>query len=132
MQQARPAPQIRRVEIFTIEMREDGILHLHADGDHTIDMRLYKLLISTIGEMTGGQKVPTLSTTDELTLPDDEVREYMTDPNANPFCTANALIAPSLAQKLLGNLFMRIMKPARPIRLFRTKEEAIHWLNTFQ
>lgn len=119
------------VEIFTLEMREDGILHMHATGDHTIDMRLYHLLIASIGEITGGKKVPILSTTDELTLPDDDVRAYMTKPEANPYCLANALIAPSIAQKLVSNLFIRIMQPARPIRLFRNKEEAITWLKTF-
>lgn len=125
------AGNIRRVEIFTIEMRDDGILHLHADGDHTIDMRLYKLLIRSIGEMTGGKKVPILSTADELTIPDEEVRKYMTSPDANPYCVANALIAPSLSQKILSNIFIRIMRPARPIRLFRNQEEALNWLKTF-
>jgi hypothetical protein len=118
-------------EVFTIEMRADGILHLHAEGDKTIDMRLYKVLISSIGELTGGKKVPILSTADELTLPNEEVKEYMVKPEANPFCIANALIAPSLSQKLISNVLIRIIRPARPIRLFRNKEDAIEWLKTF-
>jgi hypothetical protein len=123
--------RIVRVEVFTIEMRADGILHLHADGDKVITMELYRALIKTIGEMTGGRKVPILSTTDELTMPDDEVKELMVKPDANPYCTANALIAPSLPQKILSNLFIRILKPARPVRLFRNKEEAIEWLKGY-
>jgi hypothetical protein len=121
----------KRFEIFTIEMRDDGILHLHADGDQIIDMRLYEVLINGIAEMSGGKRVPILSTTDDLTLPDEEVKSYFMKPEANPYCLANALIAPSLPQKLLSNLFIRIMRPARPIKLFRTKEEAIVWLKTF-
>jgi len=120
-----------RVEVFTIEMREDGILHLHADADKTITMKLYRKMIDTIGEITDGRKVPMLSTTDELTIPDDEVREYMIKPEANPYCVANALVAPSLAQKLIGNILIRIMKTARPIRLFRTREDAIEWLKSY-
>jgi hypothetical protein len=122
---------VKRVEIFTIEMRDDGILHLHADGDNTVDIKLYNILISSIGEMTGGKKVPILSTAGELTIPNEEVRKYMADPKANPYCLANALIAPSLAQKLFSNIFIQIMRPARPIRLFKNKEEAIAWLKTF-
>jgi len=121
----------KTIEVFTIEMREDGILHLHAKGDTIIDMQLYNVLISSVGEMTGGKKVPILSTADELTIPDEEVRKYMTRPEANPYCIANALIAPSLSQKLLSNIFISVMRPARPIRLFRNKEEAIAWLKTF-
>jgi hypothetical protein len=123
--------KIVRVEVFTIEMRADGILHLHADGDKVITMELYSILIDTIGEMTEGKKVPILSTADELTIPDEEVREFMIKPEANPYCVANALIAPSLAQKLLSNLFIRIMRPARPIRLFRNKQDAIEWLKGY-
>jgi hypothetical protein len=81
--------------------------------------------------MTGGKKVPILSTADEYTMPDDEVKDRMLKPDANPYCIANALIAPSLSQKIMGNLFMRIMQPARPIKLCRNKEEAITWLKTF-
>jgi hypothetical protein len=121
----------KRFEIFTIEMRDDGILHMHADGDHTVDMRLYKVMIDGIGEMTGGKKVPILSTTDDLTMPDEEVKAYFMKPEANPYALATALIAPSLPQKLLSNLFIKIMKPTRPIKLFRNKEEAIIWLKNF-
>lgn len=121
----------KRFEIFTIEMRGDGILHMHADGDHIIDMRLYKVLIAGIGEMSGGKKVPILSTTDDLTMPDDEVKEHFMKPEANPYALANALIAPSLPQKIIGNLFLRMNKRGIPMKLFRDREEAIEWLKTF-
>jgi hypothetical protein len=123
--------RVVRVEVFTIEMREDGILHLHADADKIITMELYRKMIDTIGEITEGRKVPILSTTDELTIPDDEVREYMTKPEANPYCIANALVAPSLPQKILGNILIRILKPARPIKMFRNREDAIEWLRSY-
>jgi hypothetical protein len=123
--------RIVRIEVFTIEMRADGILHLHADGDKVITMELYRKMVNAIGEMTGGRKVPILCTTDELTMPDDEVKEFMVKPDANPYSSANALIAPSLPQKIFSNLFIRILKPARPVRMFRNREDAIEWLKSY-
>lgn len=120
---------IKKVEIFTLQMLPDGILRIHSEGDHIIDMRLYKVLIDAIGEMTEGKKVPILSITEELTVPDDEVRVYMANPDANPYCIANALIAPSLSQKIFVNFLMSITK--RKIRMFKKEEEGIAWLRTF-
>jgi hypothetical protein len=52
-------------------------------------------------------------------------------PDSNPYSLANAVIAPSLPQKLIGNLFLRMNKRGSPIKLFRNKDEAIAWLKTF-
>jgi hypothetical protein len=119
------------IEVFTIKMRDDGIVHMHVQGDQLIDMRLYKLLIEGIGEVSGGKKVPILSTADEEVLPDDDVKEYFTKPDSNPYSLANALIAPSLPQKLIGNLLLRLNKRGTPMKLFRNNDEAIAWLKTF-
>ena len=122
---------VKKIEVFTIEMRDDGIVHMHAEGDQVINMRLYKLLIEGIGEVSGGKKVPILSTADEEVLPDDDVKEYFMKPDSNPYSLANALIAPSLPQKLIGNLLLRLNKRGTPMKLFREKDEAIAWLKTF-
>lgn len=122
---------VKKFEMFTIDMRDDGILHMHADGDHVIDMRSYKVLMAGIAEMSGGKKVPILSTTEALTVPDEEVKEYFMRSKSSPYCLANALIAPSLPQKILSNLFINAIQPARPIKLFKKKEDAIEWLKTF-
>jgi hypothetical protein len=117
--------------IFTVQLRNDGIIHIHADADKTIDLKMYKGLIEVLGKITEGKKVPILNTSGELTLPDDEVRTYMTRPDANPYSLATALVVPSLSQKLIYNFFIKIMKPARPVRLFVKKEDAINWLRGF-
>jgi hypothetical protein len=122
---------VKKVEVFAIEMRDDGILHMHVEGDKVIDMNLYQLLIKTIGELSGGKKVPILSTADHQVLPDDDVKDYFMKPGSNPYALANAVIAPSLPQKLIGNLFIRMSKRGVPLKLFRDKDEAITWLRTF-
>lgn len=124
-------PTKKNVEVFTIIMRDDGILHMHTEAEVIVDMRLYKILIEAIGEVSGGKKVPILSTAGELTIPDEEVRKYMSDPKANPYSLANALIGPSISQKLIGNFFVKLMEGERPVRLFNREEDAITWLKTF-
>lgn len=117
-------------DIFTIEYRSDGLLQIHCKGD-TINLLSYKNVVEKIGEITHGKKVPILCTADEFLLPDEEVRKYMANPESNPYSLASALIIKSLSQKLVGNFFMTVLKPARPIRLFTSKDEALKWLKTF-
>ena len=120
----------REVDVFTIEYRSDGLLHLHAKGDE-IKMAHYKAVVKSIGEMTGGKKVPVLCTANEFLIPDQDVRKYMTTPESNPYSLASALVIHSIAQKLIANFFVNVMKPARPIRMFTSKEEAVKWLKKF-
>jgi hypothetical protein len=123
--------QVRKVDIFTFEMREDGILRLYAEPDEVVDMPRYMTMIKTIGDLTQGKKVPILSTAGEFTIPDEEVRRYMANPDSNPYCLATAMVAPSLSQKLLGNIYAHSVMKDRPTRMFRTEDEAIAWLKTF-
>lgn len=119
-----------KVDVFTVEYHSNGLLYIHANGEE-ITLTDYKALINSIGEMTGGEKVPILCTADEFVIPNEEVRKYMARPDSNPYSLATALITGSLAQKLVGNFFMNVLKPGRPIRMFISKEEAIKWLRSY-
>lgn len=45
---------------------------------------------------------------------------------------AIAIVAPSLAAKLLSNFFIRFNKPHTPTRVFTDEAEAIEWLRNFR
>lgn len=123
--------RVRKVDIFTIEMREDGIVRVYAEADEVVDMQRYQVMIRAIGELTQGQKVPVLGTAGELTIPDEAVRKYIAEPDSNPYCKVLAMVAPSLSQKILANIHARSMANKRPTQLFRTEDEAIQWLKEF-
>lgn len=56
----------RQFDVFTIKLRDDGILHLLATGDEPVGILQYNLIIKSIGEITEGKKVPLLATADEF------------------------------------------------------------------
>lgn len=116
-------------EVFILNYCDDGILYIYASGDE-ITLLQYIALIPKIGEMTDGKKVPILCTPDEFLVLDEHTRKYMARADANPYSLASAFITRSLSQKLLGNFFMNFLKPARRIRMFTNREEAITWLKS--
>ena len=118
-------------DVFVLELRSDGIMHLHARGEDAVNLSQYKEIIRTIGLITAGRKVPLLATADEFLVPDEEVRRYMASVESNPYSSASALIMRSLSQKIVANFFTNVLKPIRPIKFFTDKEKAISWLRTF-
>lgn len=44
---------------------------------------------------------------------------------------AMALITSSLTSKILANFFIKFNKPSSPTKMFKTREDALVWLNTF-
>jgi len=59
---------------------------------------------------------------------DTDVREWASSDKENKHTIADALVIKSMAQKIVGNFYMRFNKPYKPTRLFNDRETAIAWL----
>ena len=68
---------------------------------------------------------------EEFALPNYEVRNYWAQKDTNPYSKAESFITNNLAQKIIGNFYMKIQKPTRPTKLFTNEKDAIEWLKTF-
>lgn len=65
-----------------------------------------------------------------FTLFPKESMEYMANNEFTSNNTYLAIIINGLPQKILGNFYLRVMKPERKTKIFTSKDEAIQWLNT--
>ena len=117
-------------DIFTLKLREDGILLIHLSGEKSLNLNQYMCVIAFIGEMLKGRRVPMLITTDEFLLIDDEVRNLMLKKYSNPYSLGSAIITKSTAQKIIGNFFVNTQKPERLIKIFSNEEDALKWLKS--
>lgn len=66
-----------------------------------------------------------------LNLPKD-VLEYMGDNEYNKYQLATALLINGLAQKLLANFYLKIIKPKVKTKMFNHAEESLMWLEINQ
>ena len=117
-------------DIFTLKLREDGILLIHLSGEKSLNINQYICVIAFIGEMLSGRRVPMLITTDEFVLIDDEVRNLMLKKHSNPYSLGSAIITKSTAQKIIGNFFINTQKPERLIKIFSNEKDALKWLRS--
>jgi len=61
----------------------------------------------------------------------NELLSYISKNVNNPYCKAEAFVINSLPQKILVNTYLKLKKPERPVKFFKTKEEALKWLEQF-
>ncbi len=62
---------------------------------------------------------------------DTETRKFMATHEALHFSIAEAVIVRSLAQRLIGNFYLKFDKPLVPVKLFDQIESAEKWLKAF-
>lgn len=114
-----------------VNFRSDGIVNLHIKSNQTLTGEDTKSMVEFIGKTGNGEKLLLLITTGEYSLADKEAREFGASKAGNEFTLAAAIVVKSLAQKLIGNAYIKINKPIAPNALFTDEQKAIDWLKTF-
>lgn len=123
---------LRRIRYPTSEwyVRSDGIIMVLTPDNIHYTINNAKLFVTALREITGG--IPHLV----LTVPgkhmnvDKEARSFMATPQALQDVLALASIVSGRIHRVIGNLFLTVDKPVKPVRLFENINEAIEWLKT--
>jgi hypothetical protein len=129
-----PAPKIieqKTVDLYTILLKDDGILYCTISDRRQETLEGQALLIAALGEMTGYKKKPCFCRLESGSFPSLEIRESWAKEETCQYTSAEAFMTDSLPHKLLGNFYLNINKPKRPTRMFTDKAKAIEWLKTF-
>ncbi len=124
---------IRKKELANAEvmLRSDGIIHFYVKANVTLTGNDAKEMVKATGEIGNNKKFPILISSGKYGMADVDAREYAASPDGNKYTIAGALVVKSLAQKLLGNAYIKVNKPTTPTALFNDEEKAIEWLKTF-
>lgn len=118
-------------EMHSVALRSDGLVLVKVKGNDEINVENVVEVVSTLEKFGNGKKFPLLIVVGEYTLPSPEARTYIATPESNPFASAEAYVIQSFSQKLVGNVYLSLNKPARPTKMFNTEEKAVEWLKTF-
>lgn len=114
-----------------VMLRSDGIVHFYIKPNTTLSGEDAKEMVAATGIIGGGKKFPILITSGKFGMADVDAREYAASPDGNKYTIAGAIVVKSLAQKILGNAYIKINKPTTPTALFDDDQKAIDWLKTF-
>ena len=121
----------KTLDTHDIQLMDNGIMVIHNFDKREQTVEDQKKLIEIIGEMTGKKRIPMFHTFEEFSLPGKEVREFWASDATCLYSKADAFIATSVGQRIIGNFYMKIEKPTRPSKLFSDKTKAMEWLKAF-
>ena len=111
----------------TVTLRDDGIVNTYVDLREAVSLEQAKELTDAYIKITNGKRTPHLFTANKFVIIEKDVMEFMRDV-ANNYGKADAFVIDSLPQKIVGNFYLKFVKPQVPTKLFRTEEKAIEWL----
>lgn len=118
-------------DFYSVALCDDGLFHIHVDGNKEIDVEHVKEIVNAIEKLGNGKVYPLLMVVGEYTLPTPEARAYIATAESDPYASAEAYVVKSLSQKLVGNVFLSFNKPARPTKIFNSEDKAIEWLKEY-
>lgn len=87
-------------------------------------------MVEAAGKLGNFKKMPVLIIAGKGSLADKETREFAASKEGTKYASAVAFVIKSLAQKILGNAYLKINKPVVPTALFDNEEKAVKWLKT--
>jgi hypothetical protein len=115
---------------FSLLLRSDGIVQLNTAADVNFTMKETMEYMRALEEITGGKLHLVLKVPGAHANVDNETRKYMASEGLK-FSIAEAVIVRNLAQRMVGNFYIKYDKPKVPVRLFTKFPEAENWLMTF-
>lgn len=119
--------QIQTTNLIVI-LRSDDIIETRPrkdwSGVETIEHAVENM--EAFVAVAGGERYPTLNYLPDHKVTDEAQIYYKNHP---PVAIASAMIARSMMQMLLGNIFIKVRRLAIPSKLFTNVDDAVVWLN---
>lgn len=115
---------------FTLELNNQGFYELIIKDNVEISIE-DAVLIRKAQEEISGKKLPMLIHGGKYSTVNVEALKFISQNINMPYSKASAYIMHTMAQKILGNFYLKINKPQRPTKFFSNKEDAIIWLKQY-
>lgn len=115
----------------TLELLGQGIVELHVNPDNTLQPDDIHRIFDTIHTRLPEAKTLLVTAGDKATL-SPEAREVVSSQEITEQIVADAIVTEHYSHQMSSNFFVRFNQPYRPTKLFKTIEEARHWLKNFE
>ncbi len=118
-------------EGYTILKRKDGIIQVKFDAGFSIGISDAKRIVETVDSIRGDERCLFMVVFEEDNTFSLETREYISSEAVSQIIKADAFVIKGLALEILGNGYLRINKPSRPTKLFKSVAIATMWLLSY-
>lgn len=121
-------PKVFDFDTAKVFLMPDGIICIHIKDDVEILLPDATEQHEAVRHFAGEKKHPVLIRTGNGGTIDKESQDFYRSERVGKPVLAEAIIAKSLAHKLIINFLIKFDRPGRPIRMFIDEAEAVDWL----
>jgi hypothetical protein len=121
-------PEIFDGNVYTLYKRADGIIQVLFKPGCSVESADIERVFEIVQKIKSPGKFLLLAVFGEGSMVSAETRELMASEKIGGFIAASALVATGMALELLLKGYIRINQPASPVKLFRSAETAVQWL----
>ncbi len=107
---------------------ENGLAHYHIKFGETLEMDDVQLMLDEIEKLGPEKQYMNLFEFSENADVDEKTRQWAADGDGNKQTIADAIVIKSLAQKIIGNFYLKFNRPVKPSKIFNSPTEAYNWL----
>ncbi|WMJ73809.1 hypothetical protein RCC89_11650 [Cytophagaceae bacterium ABcell3] len=107
---------------------EDGLLFCFYKPGFVIDLAVAKSVVADRHRFSKGKCYAVVIDCRNLKVITKEAREYLSTYDGVRGIKSSAFIVKGNIQKLLINFFVRVHKPALPLKVFTGMDEAVSWI----
>jgi len=125
-----PLSKLYTFKNFTVIKQDSKYYEIEVFENCEFGFEELRLLIDAQTEM-GCEKLPVIVLCGEYTTTDADFLNHLSKNENDPFSKADAFVIKSLAQKIMANFYIKIVRPERPTRFFNTKEAALNWIQKY-
>ncbi|MCA6435584.1 MAG: hypothetical protein IM600_10915 [Bacteroidetes bacterium] len=117
---------------FDVYLCEGDMVVIQTKNNSTIDVMDIKEMLSLIDLFNLESKSKLLSIAGAFSELTSEAQKFMRTEEANVNRhIAEAIVVNSLAQRIIGNMYLKIASQNRPSKLFTVATKAIEWLKAY-
>lgn len=128
----RKAPQHPIKEIFKLQLIDQHTIAVNIDSDTEFELEDAKRVHTAIQEEVNERKLYHLILFGDRTVPTREARQFCMSKEGSVNKLAEAIVASSLAQKMVFDFMINVERPIVRTKLFTSEIEALAWLQSLQ
>jgi hypothetical protein len=118
-------------EKSTHELLTNGIILVTIHDDVTIDVEEMNLIRETNLKLSNGKKAIVYVDPGKYSYVTSDARKLTSSKEHSKYRKAQAFIVRNLAERIVGDFYIKVQKPSHPVKMFTNKEKALNWLQQF-
>lgn len=115
-----------------VQLYSTGLIRIEMMGNEKIGLKESKEMNRAVGVLSKGKEALILMLADELASFDKEALNFSASDEGLQYSIAEAMVVKSITQRLTANLYLKIVRPKKPSKIFNSEKEAMKWLYALQ